>query len=313
MGNKHALGEAARVIGIGDLALAIKTAVHDYVEMVERCQEEEEETKKKAEQNDQLQIKINPCYAEALEPLMSSLYWGYNGYYFQYSETEFDKIQSVIAEKGEPLLFALRVALTEWRTDFEKHRAALNLPHYTPAYIREQVDKFNLRRELGIPVDHEGMEFALSLANLHALNWITELETTFSIDDQQPKKNQQTNVTNQEPHGTVISILSDDVFLIIEAIREAGRSYINHAPKDEEQQRQQERKLQVNQNTIWYDPDFTEPLNRFVYSRETFAQWFTLLESNEVHPELCLQDVRLTIDQQGIKQAVLYALVCWNH
>ncbi|TLU54251.1 MAG: hypothetical protein FDX18_11435 [Chlorobium sp.] len=113
-------------------------------------------------------------------------------------------------------------------------------------------------------------------------------------------------------NGMVMGKMSEDVFLIIEAIREAGRSYIKHAPKDEEQQHQQERKLQDNQNMIWYDPDFTEPLKRFVYSLETFGKWFKLLESDEVQPELCLHDVRLTIDQQGIKREVLYALGCWE-
>jgi hypothetical protein len=61
MGNKHALGEASRVIGIGDLALAIKTAVHDYVEMVERCQEEEEETKKMRNRMINCRLKSTPA------------------------------------------------------------------------------------------------------------------------------------------------------------------------------------------------------------------------------------------------------------
>lgn len=113
-------------------------------------------------------------------------------------------------------------------------------------------------------------------------------------------------------NGMVMGNMSEDLFLIIEAIREAGRSYIKHAPKDEEQQHQQERKLHDNQNMIWYDPDFTEPLKRFVYSRETFCKWFKLLESNEMQPELCLHNVRLIIDQQGIKREVLYALGCWE-
>lgn len=305
MGDQYALGEASRVIGLGDLALAIKTAVHYYIEKVEEYQEEKK-------LNDQLFFSSRNPYAEALEPLMSSLYWGYNGNYFQYSEAEFEKIQSIIAEYGDELQFAIRVALTEWKTDFEKRRTDRNLPHYTPAYIREQIDKFNLRRELGIPVDHEGMEFALSLANLHALNWILDLEFTFPKKDQKRNKNLQIKVENQELHGMVMGNMSEDVFLIIEAIREAGRSYIKHAPKDEEQQHHQERKLQDNQNIIWYDPDFTEPLKRFVYSRETFGKWFKLLESDEVQPELCLHDVRLTIDQQGIKREVLYALGCWE-
>ena len=67
---------------------------------------------------------------------MSSLYWGYNGYYFHYSEAEFEKIQSIITENGVELLFAIRVALTEWKSDFEKRRADGSLPEYTPAYIR---------------------------------------------------------------------------------------------------------------------------------------------------------------------------------
>ena len=66
----------------------------------------------------------------------------------------------------------------------------------------------------------------------------TELETTVSIDDQQPKKNQHINVTNQEPQAVVIGILSEDVFWIIDAIRDAGRSYIKQTPKNEEQQPQ---------------------------------------------------------------------------
>ena len=173
------------MIGIAELALAIKTAVHDYVEMVEKCQEEEEDAKKNAELNDHLHFSINPCYALALEPLMSSLYWGYNGYYFHYSEAEFEKIQSIITENGVELLFAIRVALTEWKSDFEKRRADGSLPEYTPAYIREQVDKFDLRRELGISIDHEGMEFALSLANIHALKWVLREEFPQAGNDQQ--------------------------------------------------------------------------------------------------------------------------------
>lgn len=100
------------------------------------------------------------------------------------------------------------------------------------------------------------------------------------------------------------------VFLLVEALRTAARDFYLKAPKDEDERRRQDRSFQRDQNTVWYDPDFIEPLRRFVFSRK-WCERFRLLESSS-HPGDVLTEVRQEIERKGLRSAIMNALNCWD-
>lgn len=98
-------------------------------------------------------------------------------------------------------------------------------------------------------------------------------------------------------------------FLILEAIRSAARDFCRNAPKTEEEQWQQELRLQGDQETIWYDPDFIEPLRQLAFSRKWVERFRELEHGGK--PSDVLRELRAEIDENGLMCAVLNALNCW--
>ncbi len=98
-------------------------------------------------------------------------------------------------------------------------------------------------------------------------------------------------------------------FLILEAIRGAARDFYRNAPKTEEEQRRQALRLNRDQETIWYDPDFIQPLQQLAFSRK-WGERFRELERGG-KPSDVLKELRAEIDENGLRGTVLNALNCW--
>jgi len=99
-------------------------------------------------------------------------------------------------------------------------------------------------------------------------------------------------------------------FLILEALRTAAKEFYKNAPKDETAQREQDGRLQRDQETVWYDPDLTAPLFDFAFSRQ-WGERFRLLESG-VRPGDVLAEVQQEIEQKDLRVAIMNALNCWD-
>lgn len=97
---------------------------------------------------------------------------------------------------------------------------------------------------------------------------------------------------------------------ILDALRAAAKNFYLKAPKSEDERDLQEKQLQCDQSTIWYDPDFVEPLRGFAFSRK-WGKRFALLE-NGGSPVDILDEVWREIEELDLRGALFNALNCWD-
>lgn len=99
-------------------------------------------------------------------------------------------------------------------------------------------------------------------------------------------------------------------FSILDALRTAARNFCLKALKCEDESDLQADKLPRDQNAIWYDPDFVEPLRLFAFSRK-WGERFALLEKGGSAIDI-LDEVWQEIEEMGLRCALLNALNCWD-
>ena len=146
-----------------DIACSIKTAVLDYV--------------------DKREDQSTPTpYLKQLRTLILSQEW-IRGISLKTSpETELNKIQKVIDQ--HKTYHAVLAALTEWEKDFSAERKQHDQPEYTPEYLRQQRENYDMVKWLGPQVIHSSIcDFGASISfydyisNRQAIIWLQNLIT----------------------------------------------------------------------------------------------------------------------------------------
>jgi len=169
MGIKHDFRQVGDIISIHDIVCAIKRAVLDYVEYMRLM---------RLGNHERIDLRELEPFAVSLEwmkpyPVWEELFERADHNPSKvFTEKELDKIQFQINENGDDLKSTIYNALAYWQaTEGYKSKGK-----YTELYMIEQTERFRRAKGFGFEIDREGEMLRNWLANIHAINWLKEVE-----------------------------------------------------------------------------------------------------------------------------------------
>ena len=172
MGIKHDFRQVGDIISIHDIVCAIKRAVLDYVEYMRLGNHE------RVLERDRIASRELELFAVSLEWMKPPPVWeelferADHNPSKVFTEKELDKIQFQINENGDDLKSTIYKALAYWQaTEVHKSKGK-----YTELYMIEQTERFRRAKGFGFEIDREGEMLRNWLANIHAINWLKEVE-----------------------------------------------------------------------------------------------------------------------------------------
>ncbi len=177
MGIKHDFRQVGDIISIHDIVCAIKRAVLDCVEDMRHGNHE------RVLERDRIASRELELFAVSLEWMKPSPVWeelferADHNPSKVFTEKELDKIQFQINENGDDLKSTIYKALAYWQaTEVHKSKGK-----YTELYMIEQTERFRRAKGFGFEIDREGEMLRNWLANIHAINWLKEVEQQSAV------------------------------------------------------------------------------------------------------------------------------------
>ena len=169
MSIKHDFRQVGDIISIHDIVCAIKRAVLDYIEYMRLM---------RLGNHERIDLRELEPFAVSLEwmkpyPVWEELFERADHNPSKvFTEKELDKIQFQINENGDDLKSTIYNALAYWQaTEGYKSKGK-----YTELYMIEQTERFRRAKGFGFEIDREGEMLRNWLANIHAINWLKEVE-----------------------------------------------------------------------------------------------------------------------------------------